>query len=574
MIRFLAILSLLFCTTNAWARPNVVLVMTDDQGYGDLRCHGNSLIKTPNLDRLHSQAVRFTDFHVDPTCSPTRAALLTGRYSTRTGVWHTVMGRSILFADEITMADMFRQAGYQTGIFGKWHLGDNHPARPEDRGFVESFIHGGGGVGQTPDHWGNDYFDDIYRHNGKWRQMSGYCTKVFFDQAMGFIEKNRRRPFFCYIPTNVPHSPYYVAEQYSRAYRNQGAPESMANFYGMITEFDENMGRLMRHLDRLGLSENTILIFMTDNGTAAGQWWKRNASQATPRWTGFNAGMRGGKGSHYDGGHRVPFFIRWPAAGIGGGRDVKRLTAHIDILPTLADLCQVDLPKDRQLDGRSLAPLLKGSGKDWSDRTLFAHFQREELPPKWIRSAVLTERWRLIDGKELYDIKADPGQTKDISRAHDDIVMQLRADYEKWWQSLEPRFAMYGWIKVGTATDNPARITCHDWHTKNLREIPWHQDHIRKRIPGNGYWMVEFASSGTYEFTLQQIPDGKTPIVANRAAVTVGNREVSTAISAGATAVTLTMRIEAGRKRMLTKLTDDDSGVTRGAYFVTVRLVD
>jgi len=556
---------------RAAARPNVVLIMTDDQGYGDLRCHGNAMIKTPNLDRLHAHSVRFTDFHVDPTCSPTRAALMTGRYSTRTGVWHTVMGRSILFEDEVTLAEVFRAAGYQTGIFGKWHLGDNFPSRPEDRGFTESFIHGGGGVGQTPDFWGNDYFDDTYRRNGQWTPNRGYCTRVFFDQALRFIEKNRRRPFFCYLPTNVPHSPYRVAEKYSRPYLNQGAPPDMARFYGMITEFDENLGRLMRHLDRLGLTDNTILIFMTDNGTAAGQWWKRSPTQKPPRWTGFNAGMKGGKGSHYDGGHRVPFFIQWPAEGIGGGRDVDRLAAHIDVLPTLAELCGLSLPKDRRLDGRSLVPLLRGNEKDWPDRTLFAHFQREEIPPKWVRSAVMTERWRLIDGKELYDIKADPGQSRDISRQHDDVVLKLRAEYEKWWQSLTPAFERYGWIKVGTPHENPSRITCHDWHS-DLSEIPWNQDLIRRRLPGNGYWMVEFASSGVYSFTLQQIPG--EPIDAARAAIAVGHREVTADIPPGAASVTLTLPVTAGKKRLISRLIKPGRTPDNGAYFIDVRRVE
>ncbi len=286
--------------------PNVVLVLTDDQGYGDLACLGNPILQTPNIDSLHRQSLRLTDFHVGPTCAPTRAALMTGRYCNRTGVWHTVMGRSLLRRDEVTMADVFAAGGYRTGVFGKWHLGDNYPYRPQERGFHEVLVHGGGGVGQTPDYWGNRYFDDAYWHNGVPEKQKGYCTDVWFEAALRFIETNRDRPFFAYIATNAPHSPYNVAEKYSGLYAGKDVPN--ANFYGMITNIDENVGRLQSKLKALGLEENTILIFMTDNGTAAGFQGKRA----------FNAGMRGNKGSEYDGGHRVPCFIRWPAGGLGG----------------------------------------------------------------------------------------------------------------------------------------------------------------------------------------------------------------------------------------------------------------
>ena len=254
----------------AGRKPNVVLVMTDDQGYGDLGCHGNDLMATPNLDSLHAQSVRFTNFHVDPTCSPTRSALMTGRYSSRTGVWHTIMGRSLLGRDEVTVADVFAAAGYATGMFGKWHLGDNYPFRPEDRGFQEVLRHGGGGVGQAPDFWGNDYFDDTYWHNGVPTPFKGYCTDVFFDGALKFIEANKDKPFFAYVPTNAPHGPYRVAEKYAAIYKKKGVKGGRANFWGMITNIDENMGRLLARLEALGLERNTILIFMTDNGTSAG----------------------------------------------------------------------------------------------------------------------------------------------------------------------------------------------------------------------------------------------------------------------------------------------------------------
>ncbi|MGL4593870.1 MAG: arylsulfatase, partial [Thermoguttaceae bacterium] len=297
-------------------RPNVIVVITDDQGYGDVAAHGNSVIKTPNIDRLHSQSVRFTQFHVDPTCAPTRASLLTGRYATRLGIWHTILGRSILPRDEILMPQLFSESGYQTGMFGKWHLGDNYPFRPHDRGFQEAFYHLGGGVSQSPDYWGNDYFDDTYQRNGTPEKTEGYCTDVWFSNAIDFIKRHKSEPFFLYLATNAPHEPLNVAEKDWKPYSDKGLPEPLARFYGMITNIDENIGHLESTLLELGLKDNTILIFMTDNGTAG---------------NGFNANMRGKKGTPYEGGHRVPFFVRWPAGPFGKNRDINTLTAHIDV---------------------------------------------------------------------------------------------------------------------------------------------------------------------------------------------------------------------------------------------------
>ncbi|MCP5116450.1 MAG: arylsulfatase, partial [bacterium] len=299
--------------SRAPAAPNVVLLITDDQGYGDLGCHGNPVLRTPNLDRFHDDSVRFTDFHVDPLCAPTRAGLLTGRYAYRTGVTAAYAGRSILRRDEKTMADILAGGGYRNGLFGKWHLGDNWPYRPNERGFDETVACWSGGVTQAADWWGNDYFDDTYYRNNVPEKFNGYCTDVFFDEGLRFIERNADRPFFLYLPTNAPHAPYWVDKKYSRPYAEQGVDEPRASFYGMITNIDENFARLRGKLQELGIEDNTILIFMTDNGSSAG--WR----------DGNNAGMRAGKGSNYDGGHRVPFFIRWPAGRIGGGRDIGRL---------------------------------------------------------------------------------------------------------------------------------------------------------------------------------------------------------------------------------------------------------
>ena len=403
-------------------RPNVILILTDDQGYGDLGSQGNPFIQTPHLDQLYTESVRLSDFHVDPVCTPTRAALLTGRYSIRTGAWRTGAGRAFLRRDEVTLADVFAAAGYRTGMFGKWHLGDNFPYRPHDRGFQEAVWHRHGAIGMSGDAWGNDYLDDIYQRNGEREQFTGYCTDVFFDEAFEFMEVNRDRPFFVYLSTNAPHNPYIVPDQYSAPYRSKGLSAQLANFMGMVTNIDENVGRLLRKLKEWDLEDNTILIFMTDNGALGGIRMENGDSDGFPLepWSSFGANLRGRKGSPYEGGHRVPFFLRWPQGGLGGGKDVAGLTSHIDVMPTLMEFCGVESSSPVQFDGVSLAPLLRGQAAA-SERTLFvAHLGGSyanptfELLPYDI-SAVLTTRWRLVFGKELYDITRDPMQRTDVA---------------------------------------------------------------------------------------------------------------------------------------------------------------
>ncbi|MFZ5832153.1 MAG: arylsulfatase, partial [Planctomycetota bacterium] len=436
-------------------QPNVVLVITDDQGYGDLSCHGNPVLKTPNLDKLHAESTRLTGYHVAPTCAPTRSALMSGHYTNRTGCWHTIMGRSLMRADETTLGQVFHDAGYQTGMFGKWHLGDNYPFRPEDRGFTEVVRHGGGGVGQTPDYWDNAYFDDTYFHNGKPEKYEGYCTDVYFREARRFVERSAAegKPFFAYIATNAPHGPFLCPERYWKPYAGmKGVRQAEAVFFGMIANVDENVGALRQWLDDKGLAENTIFIFTTDNGTATGERI-------------FNDGMRGNKGSPYDGGHRVPFFVHWPAKGWTEGRDVDSLCMAYDILPTFIELCGLKAPDGYRFDGVSLAPLLLGQEKSLPDRVCFTDSQRVRDPIKWRQSATMTGRWRLINGEELYDIQTDPGQKNDIADDHPDVVARLRKAYEAWWADLEPSFREDVRIVVGNPAENPSRLTSHDWLT-------------------------------------------------------------------------------------------------------------
>jgi len=564
---------------RAQGKPNVVLIITDDQGYGDLACHGNKVIKTPNLDRLHADSVRLTDFHVSPVCAPTRGALMTGRWPNRVGVWHVVMGRSLLNPREVTMADVFAANGYRTGIFGKWHLGDNYPFRPQDRGFGEVLVHGGGVVGHTPDYWLNDYFDDTYLHNGKWTRAPGYCTDVWFDGAMKFIEANKNRPFFAYLPTNAPHQPFQVPPKYEAMYRHKTA---RPGFYGMITRIDENVARLRKHLRRLGLEDDTILIFMTDNGTVSRD---------------FNSGMRGRKGSHYEGGHRVPCFVRWPAGGLAGGRDVKRIAAHVDILPTLIDLCGLKPPRKIAFDGASLAPLLAGRRRDWPDRTMFVELQNVVgRPVKWRRCAVMTDRWRLVNGKELYDIKADPGQRKNIARRQGQVVRKLRAEYEKWWADVSRGHGQLSEIILGSDRENPSRLTSYHWMSRvdSQASIPWCHALIVAGPHQNGYWAVKVERAGRYEITLRRWPEESglavnetsdarpperpgylrqhKPLIATRARVKIQDVDKTQPVKAGAKAVTFTADLKPGSCRLQTWFIDADNN-SRGAYYVAVKRV-
>ncbi|MEC7565531.1 MAG: arylsulfatase [Planctomycetota bacterium] len=573
MIRaaFFLVVTALVATASVSARetpPNVIVVITDDQGYGDLGAHGNTMIQTPNLDKLYGHSVRLTDYHVDPTCSPTRSALMTGRYSTRTGVWHTIMGRSIMSPKEHTLAEVFQDNGYQTGMFGKWHLGDNYPCRPADQGFTYTFHHGGGGVGQGPDYWGNDYFDDTYWRNGKVEPQTGYCTDVWFSDALRFIEKNRKRPFFAYISTNAPHGPYLVDKKYSQPYKDKGVGSPQAEFYGMIENIDENVGRLVEKLAQLKLTENTILVFTTDNGSAAG-----HRVIAGAKWQGFNAGMRAGKGSEYDGGHRVPFFVHWPQGELGGGRDVTQLSAHIDVLPTLVDLCELKDHASATRDGTSLKAALYGNEDVLRDRTLLVHSQRVEYPEKFRKCAVMTDRWRLVNNKELFDIEKDPGQKQNIADEHPEVVTRLAANYDAWWTSLSPVFDQFVRIGIGSRAEPESLLHAHDWHTEgNL--TPWHQNHIRQGAMGTGYWALEILQEGTYEIELRRWPrQVNKPLDTVEATIELAGQKMTIAIPDESTqAVTFEVQLPKGPADLHTHM-KLPNGKTRGSYFAYVKRI-
>ncbi len=480
--------------------PNVILIMTDDQGYGDLSCHGNPVLRTPNLDILYSQSTRFTDFHVCPFCSPTRASLMIGRFAERANVWTTVYNRNHLDRKETTIAEFFKASGYATGHFGKWHLGQAYPYRPIDRGFDEWVGHGDGGLRTASDYWANDRMNDHYMRNGKWGPFKGFCTDIFFDETMSFIKKHKDRPFFTYLATNIPHGPWHVLPDWEKTYEKYSdgpAWGSIAEFLTSIGRFDYNLGRLRKFLNENNLAENTILIFLTDNGTSGGGRI-------------FNAGMRGAKGSVYEGGHRVPCFIHWPAGGLDNPRDINDLTSCTDLLPTLAEICGLKTPKrgHQPLDGKSMASLLAGGKTPWADRTVILHQQNVTAKAtKWRNTVVLTPKWRLINGRELYDIKNDPSQRKDIASENPSVVTDLRNRYEAYWDSLNTNQQLQNPARaiIGSDHQDEVWLTCDGW-IRDKGPHTWNQYYVLDADPGSGFWPVEIASAGTYRFEVRRWP--------------------------------------------------------------------
>ncbi len=372
-----------FISAKSNEHPNVILIITDDQGYGDFGFTGNPHAKTPVLDKFAGESIRFNKFYVSPVCAPTRSSLMTGRFSLRTGVRDTYNGGAIMAPDEVTIAEMLKDAGYKTGMFGKWHLGDNYPSRPIDQGFDEAVMHLSGGMGQVGDFttWfqgDSSYFNPVLWHNGKMEKYDGYCTDIYAREATNFIGKNSEDPFFCYLAFNAPHTPLQVPDKYYQRFKdidptagfeNDNRPfpdmtekdkEDARRVYAMVACIDENLGRLFQKLKDLKIAENTIVIFMTDNG---------------PQQYRYVGGMRGKKGSVYRGGIRVPLWIQYPEK-YKGNTDIETNTAHIDILPTLAELCNAKLPPNRKIDGKSLVPLIEGKTVDWVNRSFFFYWTR------------------------------------------------------------------------------------------------------------------------------------------------------------------------------------------------------
>jgi len=492
-------------------RPNVILIITDDQGYGDLGVTGNPHIKTPTLDALAKESVRLTNFYVSPVCAPTRSSLMTGRYSLRTGIRDTYNGGAIMAASETTLAEMLKQADYRTGIFGKWHLGDNYPSRPMDQGFDESVIHLSGGMGQVGDFttWfqgDRSYFDPVLWHNGKQESYAGYCSDIFTEQAIGFIEENQSAPFFCYLSFNAPHTPLQVPEKYYAQYKDidpalgfeederpftamtEKNKEDARKVYAMVSNIDDNLAKLFQKLKELKLEKNTVVIFMTDNG---------------PQQVRYVAGMKGRKGSVYRGGVRVPFYLRYPDR-IKGNRDITATTAHIDILPTLADICQVAAPKDRKLDGRSLWPLIQDKG-EWQERPLFFYWTRK-YPVRYANMALQRGPYKLVtqtnfDAKledfELYNIHQDPYEQNNLVTKNAALAETLKNEMDRTYGELinSKNLLEPPPIVVGSPRENPIFLNRND--AGGQRGI-WDQEEVF------GKWNVEL-TEGRYNIRFKFI---------------------------------------------------------------------
>jgi arylsulfatase A-like enzyme len=495
---------------RADARPNILVILTDDQGYGDLGCHGNPLIRTPNLDRLAGQAVRLTNFYVCPVCSPTRSSLLTGRYNYRTGIVDTFLGRSLMRPDEVTLARMLADAGYRTALFGKWHLGDNYPLRPQDRGFDEVLMHRGGGIGQPSDPPGGGHYQDPFlEHNGRPLQAKGYCSDVFTDAALAWMAKPSEKPFLVWLAFNCPHTPLQVPDRYLQPYRQKdlahdqfprlGQPlpgvadqDMIARVYGMITNIDDNVGRLLAFLDEKKLADNTIVVFLSDNGPQQVRW---------------NGGLRDRKGSVHEGGIRVPCFLRWPHMLRPGV--FAEAAAHIDLTPTLLEACRVPKPERVQFDGRSLLGSFAGDGRKDAERTLYFQWHRGDVPERNRACAARGPRWKLVQPLganggplpnpipfQLFDLAADPFEMKDVAAQHPEVVAQMRAGYEDWFADVCRRGFDPVRPHLGTEHENPVRLTRQDWRGPKAN---WGAD-------GLGFWEVQVARKGSYRLTVRFPP--------------------------------------------------------------------
>jgi arylsulfatase A-like enzyme len=579
-------------------QPNIILVLTDDQGYGDLACHGSPWMISPDIDNFHKESVRFTNYHVSPLCTPTRGALYTGRRPLSNGAWDASGAHSLLYRNQVTIAEVLGDNGYNTGLFGKWHLGANYPYRPHDRGFQRVVAHRGGGIGQTPDFWGNNYFDDTYFANGKPTQYEGYCTDIWFERAIEYIRESKDTPFFAVIATNAPHVPHVVEKRYEDLYLNKSFTADIPHpkFCGMVTNIDENFGKLRKELKDLKIKDNTILIFMTDNGSAGGIQIDRNTKHLIK---GYNSDMRGRKGDYYEGGHRVPFFIYWPEGKITGGRDIDELTCHIDFFRTLLDLCEIDYAPTANvhtLHGRSLAPLLRGEIDRWNDdRTEIIQINANKGTPDKELYAVLTKKWRLVYGRELYDISKDPGQRNDVAAESPEVVERLKKVHDDWWADVSTGLGIYPKIPLGNEQENPCKLVAFDCQG----DCVVHQIDVVLAFKSSGRWSVTFEKKGRYRFSLNRWPvelgigiadvvdddavqqlapykkniESCTPLDFTKGKIKIFDREYQEDIIDPSSALSLEVDVEQEGNTILEAWFLDRQNQVHGAYYVYVELL-
>ncbi len=531
------------------SKPNIIVVMPDDMGYGDLGVTGNPIVQTPNLDRFAGQSVHLTDFYVSPVCSPTRACLMTGRYNYRTRVVDTYKGRSMMDCAEVTIAEVLKEAGYATGIFGKWHLGDNYPMRPQDQGFDRTLIHRGGGLAQPSEPIENAgrYTDPILFRGGEAFQSKGYCTDVFFDAAIEFMKAcdDRDQPFFAYVPPNAPHGPFddvpeslrlkYAAMDLSPVMIGRDTPkdrDTLARIYAMVENIDQNFGKLDRYLTDSGQADDTVVIFLTDNGPA------------TRRYVGP---FRETKGDVHEGGIRTPFYIRWPGK-LQPGLKIDRIAAHIDLLPTLAAIASAEVPHDRTIDGVNLMPLLtgkvspersssQGNAPEWNDRTLVLQSHRGNAPVEFHHFAARNQNWKLVRSSgfgnetlkpavpfELYQIGRDASESENVIANHSGPSQALKDTYKQWYADVSStRVDNYAppEIIVGSDSEWTTDLSIQDW-----------------RVPDNaagwgdsGKWFVNVIDAGPYDVSVRW----ESPIGQAKVTIHIGGQSFTSNLSADQT---------------------------------------
>ena len=560
--------------------PNVVLIMSDDQGIGDFGVMGNGIMETPHIDAMARRSAQMTTFYVSPVCAPTRACLMTGRYNYRTRVVDTWIGRAMMEPAEVTVAESLAAAGYATGIFGKWHLGDNYPMRAMDQGFHEALVHRGGGLGQPADPAENDnrYTDPILFHNGQQVETKGYCTDVYFDAAMNFMQQasEKKQPFFVYLATNAPHGPFHdVPEDLRKHYSTKDVAslairsrdlskrgrKVLTAIAAMVTNIDDNVGRLFDKLDALGITDDTIVIYMVDNGPNTLRYVTKN--------------FRGRKSDVHEGGIRSPLWVQWPGH-LTAGHKNDTPVAHIDIMPTILAACGAKPPKDVKLDGRNFWPLLEGRQIDWPERSIVIQTHRGNQPVRFHHFMIRDARWKLLhptgfghegfkepptfEKLELYDIVADPAETNNLAADHPEIVARLKDEYSRWFDDVsttrEDNYAPPR-IHIGSEHENPLTLTRQDW-----RDGGWGPD-------SNGHWELHVATAGKYDIRLDFLA------AENPGTATIEIAGVTKQIDTAAKQATVTFRgveLPAGPARLLATLASDGKG--HGPLYVHIRKLE
>jgi arylsulfatase len=486
-------------------RPNILVFVSDDQGVGEVEALGHPFLKTPNMDRLYREGVRLADFHVTPMCTPTRGALMTGLDPLRNRATFVAGQRMGIDRDLPTIADLFATAGYRTGLFGKWHLGDAFPYRSMDRGFQQTVTFPGAHVGSMSDYWLNDYFDDHYRVNGVPKPFNGYVQDVLCDQTVQFMETSRQagKPFLAVHCTPLPHMPYYATVEKRARFeqmKNLNMNSDQVGHFAMLEQVDEGVGRLLDWLDQSGVSDNTIVVYISDNGGTVGVPF-------------YNAGMKGTKMTYWEGGHHVPCFIRWPKGGLTGGVAVNGLTSVTDLLPTLLGLAEVPF-RPEQFDGMSLAENLRTVSPVDPNRSLVIVIGSFNTQPmgkeRKEEGCVLSGSWRLVGPSlrkesgfdELYNLADDPGQCSNVIHQYPEIEQRLREIYRQWWEKKQPYFDQWERYGVGDPRCPVQELSLQEAADVNR----CHQKDVREGVRNPGVWKLRAARAGTYRFRLRRYP--------------------------------------------------------------------